>query len=327
MKRGQCIVAGLSLTVAAIATIGWAGRRSLKTEVNGTGWYNTFADAQADAKRTHRPILLFSMFGRLDEAMPCANARTLRATLFNEPEFKEFVTNEVVPTWEMVRPVPKFEIDFGDGHKLTRTVRGNAVMYLCNEDGKVFDAFPGIYTGKDFLPAAREAIAKLANADAVAVANFHRDRALQISFVETTLSKAVMEAPTLRFVGASSFGGAKTTPAVGRLSPDRRAFLMAAERISDASLTPMTLDASVALATHGRPIHSDPKALTQEILQADSTNNMQHVRSVVHYWLASETALPTPAEARDAVLETILKIPYKDPYFGLRDLVMPGTPF
>ena len=30
-------------------------------------------------------------------------------------------------------------------------------------------------------------------------------------------------------------------------------------------------------------------------------------------------------EARDAVLMDLLKIPYKDPYFGLKDLLMPGT--
>ena len=46
-----------------------------KTNVDGIGWFASLPDALAEAKRTDKPILLLSMFGRLDEEMPCANAR------------------------------------------------------------------------------------------------------------------------------------------------------------------------------------------------------------------------------------------------------------
>ena len=150
-----------------IATMGLAGTAAVAayafggaartTQVNGVAWRNSLADAQAEARRTGKPILLLSMFGKIDEAMPCANARTLRATLFKDPEFRAFVEKEAIPAWEMVRPVPRVTIDFGNGKQLVRTVRGNAVMYLVSPEGKVFDAFPGVYTKDDFLPAASPA--------------------------------------------------------------------------------------------------------------------------------------------------------------------------
>ena len=53
---------------------------------------------------------------------------------------------------------------------------------------------------------------------------------------------------------------------------------------------------------------------------------MARTRAVVHSYFASLKALPTPDEAREAVLGTILKIPYKDPTMGLDDVLLPGTP-
>jgi hypothetical protein len=53
---------------------------------------------------------------------------------------------------------------------------------------------------------------------------------------------------------------------------------------------------------------------------------MESIRPVVHAYLASESDLPTVGQARDNILEKILKIPYKDPYFGLKDVLLPGTP-
>jgi len=315
------------MAALALATgIGLAGfsGHSKKTTVNSIGWYNSFPDALAEAKRTNKPILLFSMFGRIDEEMPCANARTLRATLFKDPQFKKLVTDEVIPAWEMVRAVPKIQIDFGDGKKITRTVRGNAVMYLCNPDGKVVDAFPGVYTAQDFMPAIEESISQLTHADAETVIAFHKARGKRIPLTMGTGGKAVMESPTLAMIGAGKFGGAESTYKAD--TPAKQLFLIQASRLSDLSLTPMSASQATQAVT-GAPLEGrNPGDVVQEILRNDSNNNMVRVRPIVHLWLAAETQLPSPEQARDAVLETILKIPYKDPYFGLRDVVLPGTP-
>lgn len=290
--------------------------------MNGTPWRNSLADAEAEAKRTGKPILLLSMFGKLDEEMPCANARTLRATLFKDPDFRAFVEKEAIPAWEMVRPVPRVTIDFGDGKKVVRTVRGNAVMYLVNADGKVFDAFPGIYTKDDFLPAARESIARLAKAKEADVVAYHAQLARDIPNSRITLGKTFSEAPTLNLMGARPFVPTVNTPITASMAPERVRFLTNAARLTDMSLTPAPVETVVAQFARGVA----PVDIPQTILKSDSSTNMQRTRPVVHLYFASEKNLPIPAEARDVVLSTILKIPYKDPTMGLTDVLMPGTP-
>ncbi len=315
---GAVLVASISLGMALSLV------HSRKTNVHGVGWYTSFADALMVAKQTHKPVLLLSMFGRLDEDMPCANARTLRATLFNDPEFKALITKDVVPAWEMVRPVPHVTIDLGDGKSVTRTVRGNAVMYLCNPDGKVVDAFPGVYTAKDFLPMIHESIDALANADTATVLKYHKDRGHMIPMTMSTLSKAVLETPTLAMIGQPKITVQVDT--TGSISPERFRFLSATKQLSDLSLTPMSPNQAVTTVT-GSPIEGRTQdEIVKQVLQNDSATNLTRVRPVIHLWLASETALPTPEQARDTVLQTILKIPFKDPYFGLKDVILPGTP-
>ena len=316
---------GIAVFIGIIATVGITGMRGpKKTTVHGVAWYASFDDALLEAKKTGKPILLLSMFGKLDEEMPCANARTLRATLFKDPEFKKLISTDVIPAWEMVRAVPKIEIDLGDGKKIKRTVRGNAVMYLCNSEGRVIDAYPGVYTAADFMPAIRESMG-FANADTKSIMDFHRENGKMITRTEVTMGKAMVESPTLNLIGAKAISGKVSNSGGG--STERKVFLDAARQLTDMSLRPMTSEDVIARVT-GKPSEGrDPAEIAQEIIRNDSKTNMTRVRPVIHLWFVSETELPTPAQAREAVLETILKIPYKDPYFGLKDVLLPGTPY
>jgi hypothetical protein len=264
------------------------------------------------------------MFGSLREEMPCANARTLRATLFADPRFLELIKSDVIPAWEMVRAVPKVTIDLGDGEKVVRTVRGNAVLYLCNPDGTVVDAYPGIYTAEDFLPMVRESIKELIGKDLDTVRAYHKARGRVPEPTRITMSKMMLESPTLDLIGAADSPGVRL--AAGDNDPDRERFIAAAMRLSDASLTPRSVPQALSLAAGNSLVVDDPEQLALEILRRDSELNMTRTRPVVHLFFASEKKLPTPLEARDSILETILKIPYKDPYFGLREVLLPGTP-
>lgn len=319
-------VLGLMTLVAgcAVFAVTVAATTAKKTNVHGIGWHDNFQNALVEAKNADRPILLFSMFGKIDEDMPCANARTLRATLFKDPEFKALLANDVVPAWEMVRAVPKVEIDLGDGKKIKRTVRGNAVMYLCNRDGKVIDAFPGVYTKEDFMPMIRESIRELAHADAATVLAYHKARGKIVPRTAITIGKRAVEGPTLDLIGAPAIAGAKSDEK--SQDPARALFLRAAKNLTDASLTPLRGSEVGPLLAGMPPEGRDAQEIALQIIANDSRTNMERTRPVIHLWMASEKELPTPAQARDAVLETILKIPYKDPYFGLKDVLLPGTP-
>lgn len=324
MKTRPALALTVALGVAAAIALAGPAMKPKRTPVAGVQWYASMKDAMAEAKRDGKPILLLSMFGKLDEPMPCANARTLRATLFQDPEFRKIASEDVIPAWEMVRAVPKVEIDLGEGKKIVRTVRGNAVMYLCTPDGRVLDAFPGVYTAKDFIPMLRESLA-LADQPADQVIAFHRERGEIPRLTAATMGKAMLESPTLDLIGAQPTNGA-IDPRVTSTNPDETKFLVAARRISDMSLRPMPPATVVRTITGREGIGEDPKKLAAEIMARDSQNNMNRVRPVVHLYLASRRTLPTTLEARDAILGTILKIPYKDPYFGLKDVLLPGTP-
>lgn len=335
MTRSQLGTLGIAATILIGATAMVVSRPALagnvvkpkRTMVHNVGWFQSFEEAKVLSKTQKRPILLLSMFGKLDEEMPCANARTLRATLFKDPEFRDFALKEAVLAWEMVREVPKVEIDLGDGKKIKRTLRGNAVMYLCNSDGKVLDAFPGVYTKEAFFPMVRESIKANFGKDGADVVAWHKSGAEKLvrRTIPMTLGKSASESTTLLALGARPNSGSNGG-FVKADTPERQAFLRAASATRDLSLTPMSAD-EVAMATLGKPLAElSPEEAGRAILKADSDRNTGDVRRIIHLWLASEQKLPTPLEARDTVLETILKIPYKDPYFGLRDIVMPGTP-
>lgn len=315
----------LAIGLVSIAALALGAGKVRKTEVHGVGWHDSLDQAVAEARQCGKPILFLSMFGQLDEEMPCANARTLRATLFKDPAFKKLISQDVIPAWEMVRAVPKITVDLGDGKKVTRTVRGNAVMYLLNPDGKVMDAYPGVYTPEDFMPAVQESISMSAKSPDEINA-WHTENGRDVRMLRATLSKGGVESPVLNLAGARRIAGAGSSEKPNPQDEKRLRFLRAAMRIEDASLTPMTPD-QVAMRVTGEPIgEKTPEQIGMEILRADSKQNITAMRGVIHLWLASEKQLPTPKEARDTVLETILKIPYKDPYFGLKDIVVPGTP-
>lgn len=310
-----------------LATMLVIARTESITSVNGVDWRNTMAPAIREAKKTGKPILLLSMFGRIDEKMPCANARTLRATLFKDPAFMSLVKNRVIPAWEMVRKVPKVTIDLGDGKTLVRTVRGNAVMYLCNAEGKVVDAFPGVYTAGDFMPLIESSLASLVRAKTQEVLAYHDQEAAKTANAlrtRATVGKSVMESPTLDLMGALQSQGAQPDLGQKVSDPKRLRYLRAAATVTDSSLAPGRVD-TVLKRIQPKLDASDPR-VGLEVMKIDSRINVERVRPVIHAWLASLTELPTPNEAREAVLINILKIPYKDPYWGLKDVLLPGTP-
>lgn len=299
---------------AALCCLALAGHKA--TVVNGIAWRNSLGQAISEAQASHKPILLLSMFGRIDEKMPCQNARTLRATLFKEPEFMSLVKNDVIPAWEMVGPVPHVTIDLGNGRKIERTVRGNAVMYLLNSDGKVVDAYPGVYTKADFMPMVQESIA-LSKQPTADIKAFHIAHGRIPAPAFMTMGKAIMESPTLSLLSAPNPGNPQ--------NPENSAFDVATRRLQDLSLNPA--GARAIAATIGIDLAKlTPVERAQKIIERDSQNNVTTVRGVVHLMFSEFPDLPTSLEARDEILTKLLKVPYKDPNWGLTEVVLPGTP-
>lgn len=311
-------------------------RKGEFTGIHGVDWYNNYQDALVTASTEDKPVLLLSMFGRLDEPIACANARTLRATLFKDPDFQKFITNEAVPAWEMVREVPKITIDLGDGKPIHRTVRGNAVIYLCNSKGQVLDVFPGVYTAEHIMPELRESWKALKGATPEEIAKYHltkRQNPREIGpprgLARTiTTGKMAVESPALGLIDSDLITQINLAPGNVKGRDDRRyrEFLMQSRRLVDSSLSTGTALSLSDVIGVEIPRDATPAEIGQLLVETDSGRNMSWVRATVHNWFMSLTEHVTPLEAREDILWNMLKIPYKDPSFGIKEVLLPGTP-
>jgi len=131
---------------SAIDQVG--GQRSCT--VSRLFWHTDLAKAEAEAKRTGRPILSLRMLGKLTDEYSCANSRFFRTSLYSNQEISQFLRDNFVLHWQSVRPVPRVTIDFGDGRKLERTLTGNSAHYVLTSDGTPLGALPGLYSPQAF---------------------------------------------------------------------------------------------------------------------------------------------------------------------------------
>ena len=114
-------------------------------------WYTDLEAAKAAADAKNKPILSLRLLGNLSEEFSCANSRLFRAVLYPNAEVSKFLRDNYILHWKSVRPAPRITIDFGDGRKIERTITGNSIHYILDENGVIIDALPGLYSPKAFL--------------------------------------------------------------------------------------------------------------------------------------------------------------------------------
>jgi hypothetical protein len=114
-------------------------------------WFTDLDEAKKQADKTNKPILSLRLLGNLNEEFSCANSRFFRALLYSNSEISKYLRENYVLHWKSVRPAPKVTIDFGDGRKIERTLTGNSIHYILDENGTIIDALPGLYSPSGFL--------------------------------------------------------------------------------------------------------------------------------------------------------------------------------
>lgn len=146
-------------------------------------WYTDLDQAKAAAKKSGKPIVSLRLLGNLNEEFSCANSRFFRTILYSNAEISKALRERFVLHWKSVRPAPHVTIDFGDGRKLERTLTGNSIHYILDEDGAPIDALPGLYGPAAFLRALGETEAVFAQLEKhgeikliQALWNYHRAR-------------------------------------------------------------------------------------------------------------------------------------------------------
>ena len=116
-------------------------------------WYTDLDQAQAVAHETSRPILSLRLLGNLDDELSCANSRFFRTTLYSNVDVATYLRDHFVLHWSSERPAPVMTIDFRDGRKIQRTITGNSIHYVLDEEGRPLDAIPGLYGPAAFVTA------------------------------------------------------------------------------------------------------------------------------------------------------------------------------
>ncbi len=114
-------------------------------------WFTDLEEAKREANKKNKPILSLRLLGNLNEEFSCANSRFFRALLYSNSEISKHLRENYVLHWKSVRPAPKVTIDFGDGRKIERTLTGNSIHYILDENGTIIDALPGLYSPPGFL--------------------------------------------------------------------------------------------------------------------------------------------------------------------------------
>lgn len=213
----------------------------------------------------------------------------------SQPGVIRLLNRDVIPAWQSVGPVPKITIDFGNGRKLQRTLGGNIVMMLVLPDGRVADAYPGIYSAEDLTAEVQRGLEMIRDLGISALdrayLDWHNSRALGKPVAAMTLSKAIVESPILKALGKQPQEG-----------PD---------------LSKKPLSAEELRRVLGESANS--------IVEADSRNNVELIRPAVHRWFAERATLPHPDECKRAMYQDVLHIRLDDPYLGLAEFAVPGT--
>ncbi len=150
----------------------------------GLFWYRDMNEARAVAEASGKPILSLRLLGELSSEYSCANSRLFRTLLYADPELARWLERRFVLHWSSERPVPRLEIDFGDGRKLARTITGNSAHFVLDRRGRTIDVIPGLLAPSSFeaaLAESLEAHAQLAEIDddarwRAALARFHREQ-------------------------------------------------------------------------------------------------------------------------------------------------------
>ena len=242
----------------------------------------------------------------------------MRAVTLSNPEVIKFLTNQVVPYWESVGPVPKVTIELGDGRVIKRTLGGNVVTYLLSSEGNVYDAFPGVYTPEDYLSEIRSTMDAIkSDSD---ILSWHRQElaaAAKTEEMRMTVSKAVVESPLLK-----ALGGSEPSNKTNDASTAFQKYTARLQDISKRAATVAELRSSVLDTVQS----NDPNEIGSAAVAIDSRNNLKLIRPAVHLLFSGYKKLPSVQQCRDQIYEDILHIPIHDPYLGLADAIVPGSP-
>ena len=225
--------------------------------------------------------------------------------LFSRHEIAEYIQERFEPVWEEVRPVPRVQIDFGNGKKLTRTLHGNISTYVCNPEGKVLDILPGIYEPVTYLNRL-ENFANLHKAfkrsGARYLASYHHQ---QVEFIRAEQNTGK---PPPQVIDPADFG----------------------KRIVESRMKELLMVAKLKEELEASPARSLPRNADElsrwKALTRDTKFNETERRVKIHGHLAAAgEKLLSPDQLTKWLYREVLHSDLDDPYLGLGEVLFANT--
>jgi len=306
-------------------------------------WYTDLEKAKEAARTSGKPILSLRLLGKLNEEYSCANSRFFRTIIYANTEVSRRLREDFVLHWESVRPAPKLTVDFGDGRKLERTITGNSIHYLLDPQGRVVDAFPGLYSPKAFLTALESAL-KAAKASMAKPENERQGFLQQYHMVQiaANLSEwkrdldSVNQGSSAK-IRASTFSASQGSDALKKARETLAAATSDAiwtsiaqlhfdsAGLDDASMSlvkakmPRALEASKVAISKARVEDPLLRALrgVSNSIALDTMRNEYLLHTTLHEWFANGTAPENLPQLNERVYAELFLTPSNDPWLGL----------
>jgi hypothetical protein len=228
--------------------------------------------------------------------------------LFSQSSVADYINANFEPACEMVRPVPLVRIDFGNGNIVTRTLHGNILTSVCNSDGQVLDALPGIYAEKTYLDRLNQlrllaAYVKTKPADqrADVLVAYHKVQSDALKNKETPERFAEKR----------------------RIAPPTKARIERPIEIVLEKPDPAT----VVKEDSSKPTITSPEDLKDWSLLAQDTALNETTRRLQIHELLREKGLVRPDKITKPIYKDVLHADLDDPYLGLGGVLFANYPF
>ena len=240
--------------------------------------------------------------------------------LFSHPDLAAYLNQNFECAWQSVAPVPHARIDFGNGHRLERTLNGNIATWLCTPEGEAVDAIVGLVDVSGYrerVEQARRLLNELGRFDrsdperALHVARFHDAREVRQSAVRDL----------------SHGHGHGHAEGQTQESPDFSKLLVELP-VKDALVVPPSLlpegEREVEMLRKFA-VESPIKEALVDPLAVDADYNRRYRDPLVHR-LLREHPLVAPEQLTERLYREVLHVDLSDPYLGLAPYLPGGEP-
>jgi hypothetical protein len=244
-------------------------------------------------------------------------------------------------------------IDFGDGHKLERTLTGNSIHYILDSNALPVDALPGLYGPAAFLRGlmqaetiARQVAAKNAGERRQALRAYHNTRIQAIAAdwaADVARTGGKVPADVVARIerrksnpGAIEVAPLAVTKAISEvnilqaITADATALEAATDisawnKIAALHAADVRLDkGSIAFITRqNQSLRADSGLLSrtlqnlEQYLSLDTVRNEYMMHTKLHGWFATGVALAGVENLNERVYTELFQTPRSDPWLGL----------